>query len=368
MRRSLFVVAALAALGCNSRPQEYVIGAAGPQALPYGVANQHGVDLAVDEINRAGGIDGVPLRVITRDDQASGAEAARVAASFVDDPHVLGVVGHVNSAAMVSAARVYGSGKLVAIATSASSPDLTGISPWVFRMITSDSTNGTVLANFASALKKKLGRPIRAGLIYQNDAYGRGLASAFERSFAGSVLNSDPVSSTTDMEPYVAYFKKQKMDLIFIASDETAGHPFLTEARRQKLGGIFLAGDGWQPITEDTASEGVYIGVPFTAQSSDTATQRFVKAYRAKYGQVPNALSALAYDATKILARAIGEAHGDRDKVRQYLSALRDTSAYHGVAGRTWFTDMNDPAGEHFIVTRVEHGMMVPAQAPEPRA
>jgi branched-chain amino acid transport system substrate-binding protein len=361
------MVAALAAFGCNSRPKEYVIGAAGPQTLPIGVANQRGIDLAVEEINKAGGIDGVPLRVITRDDQANGAEATKIAAAFVDDVQVSGVVGHLNSAAMVSAAQVYHTGELVAIATSASSPDLSHISPWVFRMNTSDSTNGTVLADFANSLEKKLGRTPRVGLLYQNDAYGRGLASAFERTFRGTLVNSDPISSTTAMEPYVAYFKQQKVDLIFIASDETAGHPFLTEARKQQLGGIFLAGDGWQPITDDPASEGVYIGVPFTAQASDSVTQRFVDAYRAKYGQVPNALAALAYDATKILAQAIGAVHGDRAKVREYLSALRDTNAYHGVSGKTWFNRDNDPAGNHFVITRVTHRHMIPVSEPDVR-
>jgi branched-chain amino acid transport system substrate-binding protein len=361
LRRSLLLTAAaIAALGCHSQPKEYVIGAAGPQKVPIGIANQHGIDLAVEEINRAGGIHGIPLRVVVRDDHGAGDQAAQVASGFIDDTKVLGVVGHLTSGAMVSAAPIYHSGQLVAIATSASSPDLTGISPWVFRMNTSDSTNGVALARFAASFERSTNRPVRVAIIYQNDAYGRGLADAFERSFTGEIVSDDPISSTTNMEPYVSFFKQRKVDLVFVASDEAAGHPFLNEARRQGLTCVILGGDGWQPITDDPKSEGVYMGVPFTAQSKDTAAQRFVAAYQAKYGSLPNALAALAYDATKLLATAIGASNGTRADVRKYLANLNDTHAYHGVSGTTWFNSNNDPAGTHFHIVRVTKGLMLP--------
>jgi branched-chain amino acid transport system substrate-binding protein len=105
----------------------------------------------VEEINHAGGIRGAPLRVIARDDEASATRAAAIAQDFVRNEGVLAVIGHVNSGAMIAAAHVY-DGVLTAVATSASSPDLTGVSPWVFRVIPSDSLNGAGLGRFASQI------------------------------------------------------------------------------------------------------------------------------------------------------------------------------------------------------------------------
>lgn len=362
MHRSISVVLLLAAAlaACSSAPQEYLIGAAGPQTLQSGIQTQHGIDLAVEQINHAGGIHGVPLRVLARDDNSTGSEAARIAGEFVANPHVVAVIGHPGSAAEVAAANVYDGGRLAALATTPSSPDLSGISPWVFRMISSDSVNGAMLARFASSLSDSLHRPVRVGVLYRNDAYGRGLSDAFTRSFQGELINKDPIGSETDLEPYMSLYKARKPDLIFVASEEELGIRVLREARRQKLTTTFLAGDGWQGVVADSASEGVYIGTPFTVQIPGGAVQKFVSAYRARFGIMPDASASLAYDATRLVAAAIGKAGPDRDGIRRYLSALSRSNAYAALPGPMWFAPSNDPIGNNFRVTRVHNGAMLP--------
>jgi two-component system LytT family response regulator len=146
--RSIATAFCLALLaGCSRGQDAYVIGAAGPWKEGYGVMTRRGIDLAVEEINSGGGIKGAPLKVLARDDEASGGRAATIAQEFVSDPSVLAVVGHVNSGAMLAASRIY-DGQLAAVATTASSPDLTGVSDWTFRVISSDSLNGVILARF----------------------------------------------------------------------------------------------------------------------------------------------------------------------------------------------------------------------------
>ncbi len=361
MRRSFsWIVLATALFTCSRTPREYLIGAAGPQTLQSGIQTQHGIDLAVEEINRSGGINGVPLRILQRDDHSTGAQAARVAGEFVANPSVIAVVGHAGSGAEVAAARVYDGGRLPALATTPSSPDLTGASPWVFRMISSDSVNGVMLARFASSLTDSLHRPVRVAVLYRNDAYGRGLSDAFLRSFRGDVISTDPVSADTDLEPYVSLYKQKQPDLVFMASEEELGIRFLREARRQRLTSRFLGGDGWQGVTGDSASEGVYVGTPFSAQTSDGAVQRFVSAYRARFGIPPDASSSLAYDATKLMAQAIQKGGGNREGVRRYLSALSRASAYSALSGPMWFATTNDPVGDSFRITRVHDGTMIP--------
>lgn len=360
MRRTIsWIVLTIAVFGCSRAPNEYLIGAAGPRTLQSGIQTQHGIDLAVEEINHSGGINGVPLRVLARDDHSNGAQAARVAGEFVANPRVIAVIGHAGSGAEVAAARVYDGGRLPALATTPSSPDLTGASPWVFRMISSDSVNGVMLARFASSLSDSLHRAVRVGVLYRNDAYGRGLSDAFLRSFHGEVISNDPISADTDLEPYVSRYKERQPDLIFVASEEELGIRFLREARRQQLSSRFLGGDGWQGVIADSASEGVYVGTPFSAQTADGTIQRFVSAYRARFGVLPDASSSLAYDATKLVAQAI-QTGGDRDGVRRYLSALSHATPYFALSGPMWFATTNDPVGDNFRITRVHDGTMLP--------
>jgi len=358
------VVAALAAaistlVACSRQPREYLLGAAGPQTVAYGIQNQHGIDLAVDEINRAGGIDGVPLRVVVRDDSANGVDAARVAGEFVANRKILAVIGHAGSGAEVSAARVYDGGHLPAVATTPSSPDITGISKWVFRMSTSDSVNGMTLAHFASSLSDSLHHPARVAVLYHNDSYGRGLSDAFLHSFKGQVLSTDPIGADTNLEPYITYFKQHAPDIVFVASDEDLGIRVLREARRQQLSTTFLGGDGWQGVVSDPASEGAFIGTPFTAQNNSEATQKFTAAFRAKYGTVPDAHAALAYDATRLIASALKSGATTRTEIRDYLASLGQSTAFASLSGPTWF-DGTDPVGTTFRMTRVHDGLMLP--------
>jgi len=119
-----------------------VFGAAGPWHEAYGDANKKGIELAVDEINASRAWSkNRHLTIVFANDSGNGVRASAVAQQFVDSTSIVAVVGHVNSGAMVSAAHVYDK-HLAAVATTATSPSLTGISPWAFRVIPSDSANG----------------------------------------------------------------------------------------------------------------------------------------------------------------------------------------------------------------------------------
>jgi branched-chain amino acid transport system substrate-binding protein len=178
---------------------------AGPFQEGFGLANRRGVELALAEINATGGVNGQPLTILFRDDRGDGSRAAEIAQEFVDADEVSAVIGHVTSGAMIAAAKVY-DGKLAAVATTASSAALTGISPWVFRVISSDSSNGVDLARFAERLGKR-----RAAVLYENDPYGRGLADAFRRQFSGEVIGFDPIDADgTDAEVHVAWFGQRR--------------------------------------------------------------------------------------------------------------------------------------------------------------
>ena len=128
--RSLFLIALAA---CSGRESTIVsFGAAGPWDEAYGAANKRGIELALEEINSSPAwASKRRLEITFVNDSGSGVIASRIAQGFVDSARYVAVVGHVNSGAMVAAARVY-DGHLAAVATTATSPALTGISPWTF--------------------------------------------------------------------------------------------------------------------------------------------------------------------------------------------------------------------------------------------
>src|SRR5712671_5917306 len=296
---------------CAGSNPPYFVGVVGPWKQGYGLQNLQGVQLAVEEINRTGGINGHALRVVERDDEGDGTKAARIAQDFVATPYISAVIGHVNSSGMLAAAPIY-DGQLAAVATSATSPDLSGISSWVFRVISSDSLNGIALANFASRFGQR--GPTSVAVIYENNTYGRGLADSFRRSFHGDILSLDPINADLpSAEPYIAFLKMKKPKIVFVAGRVASGLKILQEAKRQGFNPIFVGGDGWQGILADTlTSEGAYIGQSFTSEDPSPAARAFVAAFEKKFNTAPDAHAALAYDATRLIAQALKETGPDR--------------------------------------------------------
>ena len=362
LSKAVSSLALLALAACGGIKDPYVVGAAGPWKQGYGLQNLQGVQLAAEEINKAGGINGHQFQLVLRDDDGDGTLAAKIAAEFVKNQRISAVIGHVNSSGMLSAARVY-DGQLPAIATSATSPDLTGISSWVFRIISSDSLNGIALATFANKFATR-NTPVTAAVLYENNTYGRGLADSFRRAFHGDLLSLDPINADLpSAEPYISYLKTRKPKIVFVAGRVASGLKILQEAKRQGFNPVFVGGDGWQGIVSDTATaEGTYIGMSFTPEDPSPAARAFVAAFEKKFGTTPDAHAALAYDATKLVAQALKERGPSRKGIRNYLHSLSREDAYAGLTGPAFFEDTGDPVGMRFRVLRVHNGLLTLAE------
>ena len=172
-------------------------------------------ELAAAEINAKGGVKGRPLRLRVVDDSGSEDAAVGVAEELYRDPDVLAVVGHLTSGTTLAAARVYGGGAnpVPVISPSASSPDLSGINPYFFRECPSDLSHGPELARFA---RQSLGAK-RAGVVYINNDYGRGIRKTFAGEFTrlgGVVVEADPyVPATASLEPYLSRMRRGGTDV-----------------------------------------------------------------------------------------------------------------------------------------------------------
>ncbi|HEX7122750.1 MAG TPA: ABC transporter substrate-binding protein, partial [Gemmatimonadaceae bacterium] len=253
----------------------------------------------------------------------------------------------------MAAARVYDN-ELPAVATTATTPDLSAISPWVFRVISSDSANGLTIARFVSDLGVQ-----SVAILYENNSYGRGLVEAFRRGYSGRIITVDPIPDDADasFEPYISWIRSRSPDLVFVAGTVGSGIAILREARRQRLRSAFIGGDGWTGIVADTAaSEGTYVAAPFSPEDPRAAARRFVASFRERYGVEPDGNAALAYDATMLLARAISEVGPSRTKVRDWLAGLTSATAFAGVTGPIYFDLQGDVVGKEVVMTRVRRG------------
>jgi branched-chain amino acid transport system substrate-binding protein len=344
-----------------------VITAAGPWHRPFSVMQRRGTELAAAEVNAAAAAGrGRAIELRFANDSADGGSAARVACELVQDGRVVAVVGHGTSSAMVAAAPVYDAGRLPAVSTMASSPALTGASPWVFRMVPSDTTTGAALARYAAGRGWR-----RAVALYEADPYGRGLLRAFRDAYPGRLVDAVPIDpdSTRDPALYVRYLANLRPDVVFVASTDDPAVPVLREARRIGLATQFLGADGWIRLAaaDPAASEGVLVGLPFftdaAASAADdagaerAAARRFVTAFQTRYGVAPSAAAAAAYDAVWLAATAAARSDGSRAGVRGYLAALDARRPFRGATGPVYFAH-GDAAGRRVVVTRAHAGVL----------
>jgi branched-chain amino acid transport system substrate-binding protein len=358
-------VAALAALllaACGGQQQEQkpiVFGLAGPFRTEYGASMQQGAELARRDINQAGGIRNRLLEFRVVDDAADPDSASRLAESLFRDPEVVAVVGHVNSSTTVQAAGTYDRG-LPAVATSATSPEVTRISEWVFRVAPSDSDNSVQLARFAH----RLGLP--SGILYQTEDYGRGLADGFRKAMldaGGRVLESDPyLPQTRDLTPYLERMRSRGVKLVFIAGLQKDAARIIRQAHAVGLDARFLGGDGVEGLVRKGQEfDGTMMGLLFHPDASPAAGQ-FADRFRAVFHHEPDSFAALGYDATRLLAVAATEAGPNRAAIRAYLARVgrdRGKPAYEGVTGTIRFDENGDPVKKEFRVGSIHAGKIV---------
>lgn len=349
----------LSLAGCGrSSGDPVVFGVAGPMEAAYGASMRQGAELARQEINASGGIDGRPLELLVRDDRADPQTAIAIADEFVNHEDVVAVVGHVNSSTTIAAAPVYSDG-LPAVATSATSPEVSRLGEWVFRVATSDSANAVELARLA----RRLDRP--TAVLYANDDYGRGLAASFRAALgteSASLLESDPyLESTEDFRPYLERLRARDVGVIFVAGLEEGASRIIQQAREMGIAARFLGGDGLEGLTVmGPIYDGTLVGLLYHPDASPAALA-FAERFREAYGREPDSFAALAYDATHLLARAVAEAGAEREAIQRYLAGVgrNGSPAFAGATGTIRFDQYGDPVQKGFAVGEIRGGKIL---------
>jgi branched-chain amino acid transport system substrate-binding protein len=363
-RPSSIALAALVAIGtaCGTDHSAIRIGLAGPFGEPRGRSMRRAAELAVQEINQAGGVRGRQIELVALDDSGRTDRAVEVARQLTDDPRIVAVVGHLTSGATLAAAPVYGGATPVpVISPSASSPTLSGASPWIFRVCPTDLRHGAALAAWA---RDRL-HAGRAAVFYLNDEYGRGVRDVFVAEFrerGGEIVADDPyLDDLPSFQPYLERVRRRGgIDVLVIAGTRAGAERILMTRDSMRLDVPVMAGDGVSGIEQSRIAEGMIISTPYLPDRPDSVNAAFVNAYRAATGgSLPDHRGAGAYDAVHLIATAITTAGPDRNAIRTYLASIgHGVPAYHGVTGRIAFDEHGDVPDKSVVLGVVHNGVL----------
>jgi branched-chain amino acid transport system substrate-binding protein len=353
-----FAAAMVAGLlsGCaadSGRPVR--IGVSGSFSDPIGLPMKLAAELAAEEINAAGGINGQRLELVSRDDYADPDSAVFVASDLYQSD-VSAVVGHLFSGTTLAASPVYNGGPdpVAAISPSSSSPEVSSAGDHTFRVCPSDLAHGAALAHW---VRKRLGLE-HGAVLYLNDQYGRGIRQTFVAEFialGGRLQSIDPyLGDKPDVGPYLDRLVRDKwIEFLVVAGNRGEAEEVIRQARRRGLTVPVLGGDGLEGI------EGAYLTSSYFPTLTTEANRRFVEAYRRKFPDagMPNQPAAATYDAIYLLRDVIIRAGTDRQAVRRALAAVgSETPAFEGVTGVVAFDAAGDVPDQNVYVGMVRGG------------
>jgi branched-chain amino acid transport system substrate-binding protein len=325
--------------GANTTTGDIVVGMYGSltgDGASFGQSSREGTELAVDEINSAGGLlGGRKIKLLVEDDQSKPEEASNAVTKLVTQDKVVAVLGEVASRRSLAAAPVCQKYMVPMISPSSTNERVTQVGDYIFRVCFIDPFQGEVLAKFAYNDLKA--RKVAILKDIQQD-YSVGLTDSVMKHFTalgGQVL--DPVSYSSgdsDFKAILTQVRSQKPDAVFATGYYPEAAIIVRQARELGMKMPILGGDGWVGDALKNGREALnntYISNHYSADNPDPVVQNFVKAYRAKFEREPDAIAALAYDAVKVLADAMTRANStDGPKLREAL-AKADVP---GVTGR----------------------------------
>lgn len=303
----------------------------------FGQSTKAGVEMAADEINKAGGIDGRQIQILSEDDEGRPEKAATVVTKLIDQDRVIALLGEVASGNTLAAAPKAQSSKVPMISPSSTNPAVTQVGDYISRVCFIDPFQGDVMAKFAAnTLKAK-----KAAIMLDfNSPYSRGLTEFFEASFkklGGEIVNKQAYTQgDRDYKGQLTAIRSSNPDVIYVPGYYGEVGVIAKQAQQLDIKVPLLGGDGWDSTQLwDLGGEslnGDYISNHYSVDDPSPAIQKFVADYRTRYGTVPDALAALGYDSMNVLADAIKRAGSTEGaKLKDAINATKDFPGVTGV-------------------------------------
>ncbi len=310
----------------------------------YGESLEQGIDLAVEEINKDGGIDGKEIKLVKADNKSEAAEATSTAIKLTSQDKVTAIIGAATSGNTVAQVQIANDNKTVLLSPSGTAPNVTvnedgKLNEFAFRTSFIDPFQGTVAANFAAKELK-----VKTAAIFADSAsdYAKGLADSFKETFeaaGGKVIAEEAyVGKDTDFRSTLTRIKGKNPEFIFIPGYYEEVGLIVKQAREAGIDVPLMGADGWDSpklveLAGAKALNNTFITNHYSSEDPDEKIQNFVKKFKDKYkGASPNAFNALGYDTVYLLADAIERAGStDSVKIKDALAATKDLSLVTGI-------------------------------------
>lgn len=320
---------ALLAFSCSKTEGDTVkIGGIAPLSgavAVYGVECKNGIDLAVEEINAAGGINGKKIEFVCEDDEGSPDKTVNAFKKLTTKDGVKIIIGSLTSGCTQAITTLSQAGKVLQIAPAATAYSITDAGNYIFRACFIDPFQGTVGGKFAA---NNLGCK-KAGILYDigND-YSVGLTDNFKKAFAengGEVVAVESYATgDKDFNAQLTKIKSANPDIVYLPDYYGTVALIAKQLRAQGINCPIVGADGWDGLTDNAGDEVLngYYSNHYAADSTEEAVQKFVTSFNDKYGKAPNSFAALGYDAVYMLKDAIVKAGTtDVSKVRDAFEA-----------------------------------------------
>lgn len=336
--------------GCGSSAKSsggdtWKIGGIGPvtgAAAIYGNAVKNGAQIAVDEINAAGGINGVQIEYDFQDDEHD-AEKSVNAYNTLKDWGMNVLLGTVTTAPCIAVSAETANDGMFEITPSASSTDVLTDAGNVFQVCFTDPNQGVASAEYIAAnmAGKKVGIIYDSSDVYSTGIYTNFKATAAEKGIEIVSEEAFTADSNTDFSVQLQAAKDAGADLMFLPFYYQQAAIVLKQAKDMDFSPLFWGVDGMDGILtlenfDTSLAEGVILLTPFAADAQDEMTVNFVKKYNEAYGETPNQFAADAYDAVYVIKAAIEKSGATCDmSVEEIGTALKAAMTEISVDGLT---------------------------------
>jgi len=324
----------------------------------FGISSTNGIKMAADEVNAAGGINGKQIEILVQDDRSDASEAATIVTKFVTQDQVHAILGEVASSRSIAAAPIAQNAKIPMLTPSSTNPEVTRKGNFIFRSCFIDPVQGAAIAQFAA---RTLGAKRAAIMVDRKNDYSTGLEKVINATFiklGGQMVGTQSYQEgDQDFNAQLTDLKGKNPEVIFVPGYYNDVGLIAKQARDKGITVPLIGGDGWDSAQlyaiGGAALNGSYFTNHYSPFDTDPKVQKFVNDYKTRFGAIPDALAATAYDAAKIMFDAIRRANSlDGTAIRDALAATKE---FPGVTGNVTFNENRD-AVKPIIMIEIKDG------------
>jgi len=320
----------------------------------FGQMSHHGTELAIEEINAAGGVLGRKIQLVYEDDQSKAGEPATVVKKLISRDNAVAVLGEVASSRSMEAAPICQQNKIPMISPSSTNVKLTEMGDYIFRVCFTDEFQGKLLANFAKRTLKAMKVAVMTDV---KSDYSVGLSSYFKSPFTASggtiVAEQTYNGGDKDFKGQLTAIKATNPDAIIVTGYYTDVGLIVKQAKQLGITVPLFGGDGWESskLIEIGGAdvEGTYFSTHFSPEEKSSASENFVNKFQARYHEAPDAMAALGYDSAMVLFEAIKRAGTtEGPKLRDAIAATKD---HQGITGKITLDEKRNAPKAAVILT-----------------